>query len=83
MLSTSAEDLRTSVNYITRLSYNVKKNECQRLTCLCALPDIRTSSCSSGNISICDTFLLSPMRVTSKEDNDQIKLTPSNSIQQS
>lgn len=34
------------------------------------LPDIKTRSCSSGNISIWDTFLLSPMR-----DEPEIKMT--------
>ena len=32
---------------------------------------MRTSSCSSGNISICETFLLSPMRDVPKRDYKQ------------
>jgi len=33
------------------------------------LPDIRTRSCSSGNISICETFLLSPIRDRPNREN--------------
>ena len=41
------------------------------------LPDMRTSSCSSGNISICETFLLSPMRDIPSEDNKHIMYSES------